>query len=718
VPPDQPRRSPIPIAGPVALCALGALAVAPSGPARAQSPFPPAFELAGLAAGDGGNGFVLNGIAGGDDSGYSVAGAGDVNGDGVDDLIIGARFADPNGKSRAGESYVVFGRSGGFSASLDLSALDGTNGFVLNGIDGVDASGISVAGAGDVNGDGVDDLIIGAPGADPNGDSRAGESYVVFGQSTGFSASLDLSVLDGTNGFILNGITDGDDSGFSVAGAGDVNGDGVDDLIIAAYNADPNGNTGAGASYVVFGRSDGFSASLELSALDGTNGFVLNGIDAVDASGRSVAGAGDVNGDGVDDLIIGADGADPNGDFSGESYVVFGQSEEFSGSLELSALDGDNGFVLNGIDRFDASGRSVAGAGDVNGDGVDDLIIGAPLASSNGNDSGASYVVFGTSDGFPASLDLSALDGTNGFVLNGIDGDDDSGTSVAGAGDVNGDDIDDLIIGADGADPNGLSSGESYVVFGQSDGFDPSLNLSTLDGTNGFVLNGIDEDDFSGESLAGAGDVNGDGVDDLIIGAPGANSSGSQSGESYVVFGRSTAPSNQPPVAQDDALTTDEATPISANLFGDNGAGPDTDPEGETLTVDAVNGNSAAVNTTLSLDSGALLTVSGEGTLDYDPNGAFDALGAGETAEETFTYRVTDGTRAAEANVTLTIAGLDDDGAGDGTGDGAETGDSSQDDDGGGGIGLAGVLGAMLALLARRRSRPSRGSAGLSALVR
>jgi VCBS repeat-containing protein len=541
---------------------------------------------------------------------------------------------------------------------------------------------------------------------------------VVFGQSTGFSASLDLSVLDGTNGFILNGITDGDDSGFSVAGAGDVNGDGVDDLIIAAYNADPNGNTGAGASYVVFGRSDGFSASLELSALDGTNGFVLNGIDAVDASGRSVAGAGDVNGDGVDDLIIGADGADPNGDFSGESYVVFGQSEEFSGSLELSALDGDNGFVLNGIDRFDASGRSVAGAGDVNGDGVDDLIIGAPLASSNGNDSGASYVVFGTSDGFPASLDLSALDGTNGFVLNGIDGDDDSGTSVAGAGDVNGDDIDDLIIGADGADPNGLSSGESYVVFGQSDGFDPSLNLSTLDGTNGFVLNGIDEDDFSGESLAGAGDVNGDGVDDLIIGAPGANSSGSQSGESYVVFGRSTAPSNQPPVAQDDALTTDEATPISANLFGDNGAGPDTDPEGETLTVDAVNGNSAAVNTTLSLDSGALLTVSGEGTLDYDPNGAFDALGAGETAEETFTYRVTDGTRAAEANVTLTIAGLDDDGAGDGTGDGAETGDSSQDDDGGGGIGLAGVLGAMLALLARRRSRPSRGSAGLSALVR
>ena len=131
-----------------------------------------------------------------------MSSAGDVNGDGVDDLIIGARDADPNGNFRAGESYVVFGRDTsaggpGFASQLDLCSLNGSNGFVLNGIDSRDYSGFSVSSAGDVNGDGVDDLIIGAERADPNGNSSAGESYVVFGRDTsagdtGFGAQLDV----------------------------------------------------------------------------------------------------------------------------------------------------------------------------------------------------------------------------------------------------------------------------------------------------------------------------------------------------------------------------------------------------------------------------------------------------------------------------------------------------------------------------------------------
>ena len=421
-------------------------------------------------------------------------------------------------------------------ASLELSSLDGVNGFVINGIYEDDRSGASVSGAGDVNGDGFDDVIIGASSAE---NIFAGESYVVFGGNEGFSQSLDLTSLDGTNGFVINGIDSNDSSGFSVGGAGDVNGDGFDDLIIGALGASRNGNVAAGESYVVFG-SGVFSPSLDLSDLNGTNGFQINGIDGGDLSGTSVSGAGDVNNDGFDDLIIGARSAAPNGNTgAGETYVIFGSNDIFSEPLSLSTLNGANGFVINGIESGDNSGVSVSGAGDVNGDGFDDVIIGAQNADPNGDRRfGQSHVVFGSESGFSAFLDLSELNGTNGFVINGVDARDSSGFSVSGAGDFNGDGIDDLIIGAIDANANGYpGSGESYIVFGSTDNFSPSLDLSSLDGTNGFVINGVGFGGFqgrSGWSVSTAGDVNGDGLDDVVIGAPYVNEG---AGESYVVFG-------------------------------------------------------------------------------------------------------------------------------------------------------------------------------------
>ncbi|ABA58553.1 Integrins alpha chain [Nitrosococcus oceani ATCC 19707] len=512
--------------------------------------FPAAVELSAL---DGSNGFVLNGIAAFDDSGQSVSGAGDVNGDGLDDLVIGApaissRFAPPFGPPHgggSGQSYVVFGTGEGFPPVLELSALDGSNGFTLNGSAAYDNAGFSVSGAGDVNGDGLDDLVINAPGASPNGD-YSGQSYVVFGTGEGFPPVLELSALDGGNGFIINGVAAADHSGRSVSGAGDVNGDGLDDIVIGAPDASPNGANGAGQSYVVFGTGGGFPPVLELAALDGSNGFALNGIAAGDRSGSSVSGAGDVNGDGLDDIVIGARFASPNGvDRVGQSYVVFGTSGGFPAVLELSALDGGNGFALNGSATYDNAGFSVSGAEDVNGDGVDDILIGAPFASPNGIDySGQSYVVFGTSGGFPAALELSALDGRNGFALNGGAASDLSGRSVSGVGDVNGDGFDDIVIGAPYADPNSASfAGQSYVVFGTDGGFPSAVELSALDGSNGFALNGIASGDFSGDSVSGAGDVNGDGFDDLVIGAPGADPNGdySSQGQSYVVFGTPAA---------------------------------------------------------------------------------------------------------------------------------------------------------------------------------
>ena len=311
----------------------------------------------------------------------------------------------------------------GFPALIDLSAL-GSGGFVILGDASLDAAGASVSSAGDVNGDGFDDLIIGAPGGDDGG-SYAGEAYVIFGKAGGF-ATVDLATLAPADGFIIQGDAAGDRAGVSLSSAGDVNGDGYDDIIVGAPGGD-DGGTDAGEAYVLFGKAGGF-ANIDLSNLAAADGFIIVGPDGSHElgdrngqTGHSVATAGDINGDGFDDLIIGTRYGDLSGLNAGEAYVLFGKAGGFT-NIDLAALAPDAGFVIRGDDTFNYAGWSVSSAGDVNGDGLDDVIVGARNS--------AACVVFGRVGGF-TNIDVASLAATDGCTIQGDDG---AGFSVSSAG--------------------------------------------------------------------------------------------------------------------------------------------------------------------------------------------------------------------------------------------------------------------------------------------
>jgi hypothetical protein len=439
---------------------------------------------------------------------------GDFNGDGVTDLLVGARFGDgpDDTKQDRGEAYVIFGSST-LGGAIDIA--DNEQDVTILGARLGDGLGYSVAG-GDLNGDGVDDIIVGVPFSDGPFEERTdpGEAYVIFG-SRDLSGTIDLAEREpDVRLTAAEGLSHLGDS----LCTGDVNGDGLVDLVAGAPFAgrqlgSPVGGprTYLGEVYVVFGSSAlGGAISVGMDEQD----LTLTGREAFGEFADSV-NCGDVNGDGIADMIVAAeamDGPDAARVNAGEIDVFLG-SKALAG--ELSA-DGDQQLTILGVDPQDTLGFTLAN-GDVNDDGINDIIASARLADGPDNTrdtAGEAYVIFGsrslggTIDIALSQEDVRILGGQTHGLL-----------AFVTSGDVNGDGIDDIVAGTRHAGEGAPATGEAYVIFGSSTlarTIDIALNDEDI------AIVGAQPGDSAGAAVLVA-DVNGDGVNEIMVVADGAD---------------------------------------------------------------------------------------------------------------------------------------------------------------------------------------------------
>jgi len=452
--------------------------------------------------------------------GWPVAAAGDVNGDGYSDVIVGAYLYD-NVETDEGRAYVFLGSDTGLATSPAWTAESNQEGARF---------GFPVATAGDVNGDGYADVIVGAYLFE-NGETDEGRAYVYLGSASGLAT---------TPAWTAEGNQIGADFGSAIATAGDVNGDGYSDVIVGAERHD-NVETDEGRVYAYLGSASGLAS---------TAAWTVESNQATALLGSSVAAAGDVNGDGYSDVIVGAPFYDNVQGDEGRAYVYLGST---SGLATTPSWTGESNQPTA------LFGRSVATAGDVNGDGYADVIVGADLFDNGEADEGRAFAYLGSASGLSDSPVWTGEGGQVGAQF---------GISVATAGDVDGDGYSDILVGASQLDNPETDEGQAYVYLGFASG--PAT-------TPAWTVDGDQPGQFSlfGSSVATAGDVNGDGYSDVIVGAAGFDNGQTDEGRAQVHLGSASglaslawaAESNQSSASFGEAVAT--AGDVNGDGFSD-----------------------------------------------------------------------------------------------------------------------------------------------------